>query len=238
MRGVAAKLRAGDSFASSFEGIEAPKRGGGKLLAPGELFMKLDTCTSGAAVIALLRGPGGLDDWFEGEDRMAGLDQFESEVLEQAERDAAKLTPREYLAELDRQAAALRDSRDRESGIELSTIHGAKGRQWSRVFVVACEEGALPHARALEVGAEEARRGEGLEAERRLAYVAFTRAQECLEIHYDKHRPSRFLSEAQLPNAAQTSGRPPRKAPRVPAPAGSPGLPAKRGLARLLGRER
>jgi superfamily I DNA/RNA helicase len=237
-RRVAAKLQAGESFATAFEGVEAPKRGGGKLLAPGELFMQLAACDDGAAAVALLRGPGGLDDWFEGEDRMGGLDQFESDVLAQAERDAARLTPLEYLAELDRQAAILKDSRDDRHGIELSTIHGAKGRQWPRVILVACEEGTLPHVRSLEVGAEEAARGEGLEAERRLAYVALTRARDRLEIHYDRQRPSRFLNDAGLIAAAQDPGRPPRKAPRAPAPAESRGLPPKRGLARLLSRER
>ncbi|MGO9320839.1 MAG: ATP-dependent helicase [Solirubrobacteraceae bacterium] len=235
--GVATRLRAGESFASAFRGVEAPKRGGGKLLAPGELFTQLAECSDGAAAIALLRGPGGLDDWFDDEDRMGGLDQFECEVLDQAERDAAKLTPRGYLEDLEHQARKLKASRDKESGIELSTIHGAKGRQWPHVIVVACDEGTLPHARSLEVGAEEAARGEGLEAERRLAYVAFTRAQERLELHYDKGRPSRFLREARLIAGPLGTGRAARKPPPVPQPAGSSGSSAKPGLGRLLGRK-
>ena len=39
-----------------------------------------------------------------------------------------------------------------------------------------CDEGQLPHARSLEVSPQERAAGEGIEAERRLAYVAFTRA--------------------------------------------------------------
>jgi superfamily I DNA/RNA helicase len=234
---VAARLQAGESFASAFRGVDAPKRGAGKLLAPGEMFTQLAECGDAVTAIALLRGPGGLDEWFADEDRMGGLDQFEYEVLEQAERDAAKLTPGEYLDDLKRQARKLKASRDKERGIELSTIHGAKGRQWPRVIVVACEEATLPHARSLEVGAEEAARGEGLEAERRLAYVAFTRAQERLELHYDKERPSRFLRDAGLIAGRPGSGRVARKAPPVPQPAGSRGSSAKPGLSRLLGRK-
>jgi superfamily I DNA/RNA helicase len=234
---IAGRLQAGESFTSAFAGVEAPKRGGGKLLAPGELFTQLAACGDGAAAVALLRGPGGLDDWFEEEDRMAGLDQFECEVLDQAERDAAKLTPHAYLRELERQSDKLRASRDKENGIELSTIHGAKGRQWTQVIVVACEEGVLPHARSLEVGAEEASRGEGIEAERRLAYVAFTRAQDRLEIYYDKTRPSRFLREADLIAPHASARRPARKAPPVPQPTGGKELFTKRGLARLLKRD-
>lgn len=233
---VATRLQAGESFASAFRGVEAPKRGGGKLLAPGELFTQLAECSDAAAAVALLRGPGGLDDWFDDEDRMGGLDQFECEVLEQAERDAARLTPREYLDDLERQARKLKASRDKENGIELSTIHGAKGRQWPYVIVVACEERTLPHARSLEVGAEEAARGEGIEAERRLAYVAFTRAQERLELHYDKERPSRFLREAQLIAGTAGQRRAARKAPPAPQPPGSRGPSAKPGLGRLLRR--
>ncbi len=236
-RAVATQLQAGESFANAFQGVDAPKRGGGKLLAPGELFTQLGECSDGAAAIALLRGAGGLDDWFADEDRMGGLDQFECEVLEQAERDAAKLTPREYLDELERQARKLKLSRDKENGIELSTIHGAKGRQWPRVIVVACEEGTLPHVRSQEVSAEDLARGEGLEAERRLAYVAFTRAQERLELYYDKARPSRFLREAGLIVGHAEAGRPARKAPPVPQPSAGRGSPAKRGLTRLLKRE-
>jgi superfamily I DNA/RNA helicase len=236
-RAVVARLQAGGSFASAFEGVEAPKRGGGKLLAPGELFAQLADCGDAAAAIALLRGAGGLDDWFEDEDRMGGLDQFECEVLDQAERDAAKRAPRQYLDQLERQARKLKASRDKENGIELATIHGAKGRQWPHVIVVACEEGMLPHPRSLEVGAEEAARGEGIEAERRLAYVAFTRAQARLELRYDKARPSRFLREAGLIAAPADTKRPARKAPPVPQPAAGRGSPAKHGLTRLLGRK-
>jgi ATP-dependent DNA helicase Rep len=234
---VAARLQAGESFAAAFQGVEAPKRGGGLLLAPGELFRQLAACGEAAAAVALLRGPGGLDDWFDDEDRMGGLDQFECEVLEQAERDAARLTPREYLDDLVHQSAKLKASRDKESGVELSTIHGAKGRQWPRVIVVACEERTLPHARALEVGAEEAARGEGIEAERRLAYVAFTRAQERLELQYDKERPSRFLREAHLIAGTAGQRRAARKAPPVPQPASSRGSSPKPGLGRLLRRK-
>ncbi len=70
-----------------------------------------------------------------------------------------------------------------------------------------------------------------------LAYVAFTRAQERLELHYDKGRPSRFLREAGLIAGPAGAGRAARKAPPVPQPAGSRGSSAKPGLSRLLGRK-
>ncbi len=66
---------------------------------------------------------------------------------------------------------ALRAVRDDAGGIELTTIHRAKGRQWPEVHLFACAEQQLPHRRALEVDAQQRAAGEGLEAERRLAYV-------------------------------------------------------------------
>ena len=150
-------LQAGEPFDAAFAGIAPPKRGDGKLLAPGELFTALPECTDAGHAIALLRGAGGLDEWFESEDGMGGLDQFECEALEQAEQNATGMTPHDYLQELEDQDRKLKESRDKD-GIELSTIHGAKGRQWPHVIVVACEENMLPHKRSLDVSEEERER--------------------------------------------------------------------------------
>jgi ATP-dependent DNA helicase UvrD/PcrA len=211
-RAVANALRDGQSFEVAFDGVPAPKRDRGSLLAPGELFEALASCEDAGEAVLLLRTEGGFDSWFEEADGMGGLDQFEAEVLERAEGEATGRTPEEFLADLAHQAERLRAVRDKD-GVELLTIHGAKGRQWPHVVVVACEEGALPHARALKVGPTEEERGEGIEGERRLAYVAFTRAQQHLYLHYDKERPSPFLEES---GALPTEKRAPRVAPPVP----------------------
>jgi DNA helicase II / ATP-dependent DNA helicase PcrA len=205
---IAAQLREGQGFAAAFAAVPAPRRNPRALLAPGELFEALAACEDAAAAVSLLRGPGGFDQWFAEGDELGGPDQFESEVLAQAESEAAGSTPVAYLAELERQAAALKQIRE-PGAIELLTIHAAKGRQWPHLILLACEEGTLPHVRAghLEPAAEA--RGEGIEAERRLAYVAFTRAQKRLDLHYDRARPSRFLTEAGV--LARNT-----RAPRIP----------------------
>ena len=234
-RTVAERLQAGASFADAFAEVPAPKRGRPdrpKLLAPGELFSTLASLDDAVTAVRLLRVQGGLDQWFEEDDSLDGLDQFECEVLDQAEQDAVDRTTADFLADLDRQAAKLEASRDRERGIELATIHGAKGRQWPHVIIVACDEGTLPHARSQQVSAEAMARGEGTEAERRLAYVAFTRAERHLEIHYDPKRPSRFLREAGILGAQ----RPARTPPPMPEP--SDGPRPRRGLGGLLRRDR
>jgi DNA helicase-2/ATP-dependent DNA helicase PcrA len=209
---IAAALRDGESFDEAFAGVAAPRRGRGGLLAPGDLFRTLVGSEDAAAAIARLRGLGGLDEWFAQGDALGGPDQFESEVLSQAESEAEGRTPAAYLAELDRQAAALERVRSR-GAIELLTIHAAKGRQWSHLILLACEEGTLPHARSAQVGPAAEARGEGIEAERRLCYVAFTRAAKRLDIHYDRARPSRFLTEAGLLFSPPRPPRPPLRAP-------------------------
>jgi DNA helicase-2/ATP-dependent DNA helicase PcrA len=76
--------------------------------------------------------------------------------------------------------------------IELVTVHGAKGREWQTVVLLGMEEERFPNRRAL-VGAAEPERA--LEEERRLAYVAVTRATRRLVLAFDPARPSRFLAE-------------------------------------------
>lgn len=195
---IAAKLRRGESFATAFAGVPPPRRGRGFLIAPGALFKALAASTEASTAISLLRSSGGLDEWFEQSDKLGGPDRFEADVLAGAELDAEGQTPAEFLAALSDQAEALRTIHA-QGAIELLTIHAAKGRQWPRVILLACEEGILPHAHAAKATPDAEARGEGIEAERRLAYVAFTRAQDHLDLHYARNRPSRFLEEARLP---------------------------------------
>ncbi|MDQ7840173.1 MAG: UvrD-helicase domain-containing protein [bacterium] len=88
-----------------------------------------------------------------------------------------------------------RDDLDR---VTLMTLHSAKGLEFPAVFVTGLEEGLCPHVRALE---EEG----GLDEERRLCYVGFTRAKHRLYLTHARMRatfgapnlalPSRFLEE-------------------------------------------
>jgi DNA helicase-2/ATP-dependent DNA helicase PcrA len=72
-------------------------------------------------------------------------------------------------------------------GANLMTIHLAKGLEFDVVFVTGVNEGILPHQRSLFLA-------EDMEEERRLMYVAMTRAKKELYLNF-YHAPSRFLSE-------------------------------------------
>ncbi len=99
------------------------------------------------------------------------------------------------------------DSASAENCVTLMTMHSAKGLEFPSVYVVGMEEGIFPGNRA--VGDEEE-----LEEERRLCYVAMTRARERLTLTSAKQRmlfgrttpsaPSRFLSEIPEKNADWT----------------------------------
>jgi DNA helicase-2/ATP-dependent DNA helicase PcrA len=85
-----------------------------------------------------------------------------------------------------------------DSQVVLMTVHAAKGLEFPAVFIIGLEDGVFPHLRAIGEPAE-------LEEERRLAYVALTRAQERLYLTHAWSRtlyggtqynpPSRFLDE-------------------------------------------
>lgn len=77
--------------------------------------------------------------------------------------------------------------------VELTTVHGSKGREWDRVILVGADQGQFPLARTLKKGVSA---GGGLEDERRLFYVALTRARRRLDVVFTRGRASQFLREA------------------------------------------
>jgi DNA helicase-2/ATP-dependent DNA helicase PcrA len=93
--------------------------------------------------------------------------------------------------------------RGEESLVTLMTLHNAKGLEFRAVYLIGMEEGIFPHSRSIEE--------QGIEEERRLAYVGMTRAREHLTLTHASSRslwgsrgynlPSRFLDE--LPSSIE-----------------------------------
>lgn len=82
-----------------------------------------------------------------------------------------------------------------DAPVELATVHASKGREWETVVLVGFEADRMPNRRSL-VDADDAERA--MEEERRLAYVALTRATRRLILAVDPARPSPFLAEMGL----------------------------------------
>jgi len=97
--------------------------------------------------------------------------------------------------------AATQEEPDQEA-VCLSSVHQAKGLEWKVVFVVWLAEGMFPNNRVIDEDED----GSGLEEERRLFYVAVTRAMDELYLTHPRiwhgayngeviQRPSRFLDD-------------------------------------------
>ena len=89
--------------------------------------------------------------------------------------------------------ARLGELRRDDALLTLATVHGTKGLEFDHVAVIGLDEGRFPSARSVAESLEPER---ALEEERRLAYVAWTRARRSLTLVYDPGAPSSFLLEA------------------------------------------
>ena len=89
--------------------------------------------------------------------------------------------------------ATLADLRRDDAPLTLATAHGTKGLEFDHVAVIGLDAGRFPSARSIADALEPER---ALEEERRLAYVAWTRARRSLTLVYDPGAPSQFLLEA------------------------------------------
>jgi len=153
-----------------------------------------------ADLIRLLLNRGYREDL---QDRYTDSFSREEDLLQLANFSSRFSSLTDFLAELslltntaESEASAAEEEQDK---VILSSIHQAKGLEWSVVFIIWCAEGMIPLARSLdEAGGEE--------EERRLFYVAATRAKDQLYlchplIDYSRGmgmvplRPSRFIEE-------------------------------------------
>jgi DNA helicase-2/ATP-dependent DNA helicase PcrA len=162
----------------------------------------------------------------EAESRLENLEELcvaagEFEAREGRGELAAFLDSVALIADVDELAEA-------RAAVTLMTLHSAKGLEFPVVFLTGLEEGVFPHARALEDP-------EGVEEERRLAYVGLTRAKARLYLSYACQRrlgafggmrePSRFLLEMPAEALVPVAGSARRPAAGGWAVAREPALP-------------
>jgi len=131
----------------------------------------------------------------EGEERLANLDELINSVavfVTEDENDLVAFLAHAALEAGEHQAGA------GEEALQLMTVHAAKGLEFHAVFLTGIEEGLFPHENSLSVQ-------DGVEEERRLMYVAITRARRRLYLTLAQSRmlhgqtrygiASRFLAE-------------------------------------------
>lgn len=101
----------------------------------------------------------------------------------------------EFLVHVQNVEEEIEKSKGDKNGVILSTIHGVKGMEFKNVYIINCDEETIPHKSSIDKNIEE---------ERRLFYVAVTRAIHNLYIFSPKtirgkfYEPSRFIAEGEF----------------------------------------
>ena len=133
----------------------------------------------------------------EADIRLENLEEFKS-IAKVMEINEGIVSLEELLDKLALVSDVSEQKNDNEDKVTLMTMHAVKGLEYDYVFVVGVEEGLFPHSNSLESNDE-------LEEERRLCYVAITRAKKKLYLINARSRilygkvssnvPSRFINE-------------------------------------------
>ena len=136
------------------------------------------------------------ENTLEAEIRLENLEEFKS-ITKSFEEKEGLVSLEDFLLEISL-ISDVEDYKDDPNRISLMTVHSVKGLEFSHVFVVGMEEGIFPHMNSLMENSE-------IEEERRLCYVAITRAKDDLHLVNARHRTlfgkeqinpeSRFINE-------------------------------------------
>lgn len=134
----------------------------------------------------------------EDEIRLENLNEFKG-VTKNYEEEYGTANLEEFLEEISL-VSDITEHQDSSSRVSLMTVHSVKGLEFDYVFIIGMEEGIFPHYNAINDGSNSA-----IEEERRLCYVAITRAKKKLYItsadtrmlfgNTSRNLPSRFINE-------------------------------------------
>ncbi len=135
----------------------------------------------------------------EADVRIENLEEFKSITKSFEERNGI-ISLEDFLGEISL-VADMEEHKNNTDVVTMMTVHSAKGLEFEYVFIIGLEEGIFPHSNAFM-------ESDGIEEERRLCYVAITRAKKDLWIINAKRRtiygmdsvnpPSRFINEINI----------------------------------------
>ena len=141
------------------------------------------------------------DKSLESEIRLENLEEFKS-ITKSYEEEYGVISLNDFLNEISL-VSDISEHQDGTNKVNLMTIHAVKGLEFDNVFVIGMEEGIFPHYNSINEGTMAA-----IEEERRLCYVAITRAKKNLWMLNAKKRmlfgntqtnmPSRFMDEIDM----------------------------------------
>lgn len=129
------------------------------------------------------------------------------EILNELESSATNFkTIQEYLEHIERVKSELVDNKNNKEtdGVIFTTMHSAKGLEFKNVYIIGANEGTIPHEKSYDID-DEAKKNDQIEEERRLMYVAITRAEEniCISSPVNKYgkrvSKSRFVEDIKAP---------------------------------------
>lgn len=193
-------MKAMDNGTSLYEAIDSGKELGFKKII--EEIKKESENLSLTELVDLILDKSGMrhelenTKTIESEVRLENLEEFKS-ITKNFEENNGIIALDEFLDEISL-VADISEHKDNTDVVTLMTIHSAKGLEFNHVFLIGLEEGLFPHNNCMGDNDE-------LEEERRLCYVAVTRAKKTLTIVNAKRRmiygnvnsnpPSRFVNE-------------------------------------------
>ncbi|MBR6112926.1 MAG: ATP-binding domain-containing protein, partial [Bacilli bacterium] len=119
------------------------------------------------------------DESIDSEIRLENLEEFKS-ITKAFEEDKGVVSLEEFLMEISL-VSDVEEHKNNNDVVTLMTIHSAKGLEFDNVFIIGLEEGLFPHMNSMDDF-------DGIEEERRLCYVAVTRARKRLYLVNAKER--------------------------------------------------
>ena len=202
--------KANSNNSSIFDIIEDGKELGFKLMI-NDIRAEIDNCTLTELVDLVLEKSGirrelESDNSIESEIRLENLEEFKS-ITKAFEEKNGIVSLDDFLTEISL-VTDITEHREDTDVVTLMTVHSAKGLEFENVFLIGMEEGVFPHSNSFFDD-------EALEEERRLCYVAVTRAKKRLWLvnahkrllfgNDSFNKPSRFIDEIN-PNNIIESG--------------------------------